>query len=106
MEPKDNAYEEPVLVSPDGTKLVAIQAEPAQERKVYLVESSPKDQLQPKLLSYDYLKPGDRIAHDRPRLLRSHGEKSHPHQGGSLSEPVVDFGAALVAGWQAFHLSI
>jgi dipeptidyl-peptidase-4 len=66
---KDNAYGEPMLVSPDGTKLVAIQAEPAQERKVYLVESSPKDQLQPKLLSYDYLKPGDRIEHDRPRLF-------------------------------------
>ena len=66
---QDNAYGGLMLVSPDGTKLVAIQSEPAQERKVYLVESSPKDQLQPRLLSYDYLKPGDRIAHDRPRLF-------------------------------------
>ena len=66
---KDNAYGEPMLISPDGAKLVAIQAEPAQERKVYLVESSPKDQLQPKLLSYDYLKPGDRIKRDHPRLF-------------------------------------
>jgi dipeptidyl-peptidase-4 len=66
---KDNAYGGPILLSPDETKLVALQTEPAQERKVYLVESSPKDQLQPKLLSYNYLKPGDRIAHDRPRLF-------------------------------------
>ena len=34
------------------------------ERTVYLIESSPRDQLQPKLQSYDYLKPGDQ----RPRL--------------------------------------
>ena len=65
----DDAYREPLLLSPDGTKLVAMQVEPAQERKVWLVESSPKDQLQPKLLSYDYLKPGDKIAHERPRLF-------------------------------------
>ncbi len=64
-----DAYQEPLLLSPDGTKLVAMQVMPAQERKVWLVESSPKDQLQPKLLSYDYLKPGDRIKRERPRLF-------------------------------------
>ncbi len=64
-----DAYQEPLLLSPDGTKLVAMQVVPAQERKVWLVESSPKDQLQPKLLSYDYLKPGDRIKRERPRLF-------------------------------------
>jgi len=55
--------------SPDSQKLVALRTEPAQEHKVYVVESSPKDQLQPKLRSYDYLKPGDRIAHPRPQLF-------------------------------------
>ena len=34
-----------------------------------VIESSPRDQLQPKLSSYDYLKPGDRIAHPRPQLF-------------------------------------
>ena len=38
-------------------------------RKVYLVESSPRDQLQPKLLSYDYDKPGDKIPVPRPQLF-------------------------------------
>lgn len=55
--------------SSDSQKLVALRTEPAQEHKVYVVESSPKDQLQPKLRSYDYLKPGDRIAHPRPQLF-------------------------------------
>ena len=66
---KDDAYREPLLLSPDGLRLVAFQVRPAQERRVQLVESSPADQLQPKLQSYDYLKPGDRIAHERPRLF-------------------------------------
>ena len=65
----DDPYREPFRWSPDGMKFAARQVRPAQERKVWLVESSPKDQLQPKLQSYDYLKPGDRIAHPRPRLF-------------------------------------
>ncbi len=65
----ENAYREPFRWSPDGAKFVAAQVEPAQERKVYLVESSPSDQLQPKLQSYDYLKAGDRIEHPHPRLF-------------------------------------
>ena len=64
-----DAYREPLRLSPDGTKLVAMQVQPAQEHKVWLVESSPADQVQPKLLSYDYLKPGDKIARERPRLF-------------------------------------
>jgi dipeptidyl-peptidase-4 len=62
-------YQEPFQWSPDGSMLVALQVEPAQDRRVYLVESSPADQLQPKLDSYEYLKPGDRIAHPHPRLF-------------------------------------
>jgi len=46
-----------------------MQVQPAQEHKVHFVESSPKDQLQPRLHTIDYLKPGDRIAHPRPRLF-------------------------------------
>ncbi len=65
----EDAYREPLRWSPDGAKLLAMQVQPAQEHKVWLVESSPADQLQPKLSSYDYLKPGDKIAHERPRLF-------------------------------------
>ncbi|MEO8353827.1 MAG: prolyl oligopeptidase family serine peptidase [Chthoniobacteraceae bacterium] len=66
---EDDRYREPFYWSPDGSKFVAMREKPAQERKVYLVESSPRDQLQPKLHDYDYLKPGDRIAQSRPRLF-------------------------------------
>lgn len=62
-------YGDDVHWSPDGSRLVVMQTIPAQERKVHFVESSPKDQLQPKLHAIDYLKPGDRIARPRPRLF-------------------------------------
>ena len=55
--------------SPDSTKLVAIRRRPGGDRKVTLVESSPRDQVQPKVITYDYLKPGDPIAQSRPMLF-------------------------------------
>ncbi len=55
--------------SPDSRKLVALQTRPVPERRVYLVESAPKDQLQPKLQSYPYLKPGDELPVPLPRLF-------------------------------------
>ncbi len=55
--------------SPDSRKVAALRVAKAQEHKVYIVESSPRDQLQPKLRTLDYLKPGDRIAYPRVRLF-------------------------------------
>ena len=49
--------------------MVAMHTKAGDDRKVYLIESSPKDQLQPKLHSYDYLKPGDAIPQTTPRLF-------------------------------------
>jgi dipeptidyl-peptidase 4 len=66
---KDDAYSEPLHISPDGRRLVAIRVKPEQERTVYFVESSPRDQLQPKLHKQQYLKPGDRIRQERPALF-------------------------------------
>ena len=66
---KENAFHEPVLISPDCKRAVAMQVEPEQAHLVYFIESSPKDQLQPKLHSHQYLKPGDRIRHERPVLF-------------------------------------
>ena len=64
-----DTYEGEPVWSPDGSRFVLFKTVPAQEHKVYLVESSPKDQVQPKLHAIDYLKPGDRIAHPRPHLF-------------------------------------
>jgi len=65
----EDAFEGRFFWSPDGKKLAAIRTQPGQEHKVFLVESSPKDQVQPKLKTLDYLKPGDRIALSRPALF-------------------------------------
>ncbi len=55
--------------SPDSIHLAGIKTKAAQEHRVTVVESSPPDQVQPKLRVFDYLKPGDRIAHPRPHLF-------------------------------------
>jgi dipeptidyl aminopeptidase/acylaminoacyl peptidase len=66
---KDDEYRESVLISPDGRHAVAMQVQPEQEHPVHFIESSPNDQVQPKLHTHQYLKPGDRIRHERPRLF-------------------------------------
>ena len=75
---EDDGYEPPVHWSPDSKKLVAMKRARGDERKVYLIESSPRDQLQPKLDSYDYLKPGDRVAVSRPHLFDISGRREVP----------------------------
>jgi dipeptidyl aminopeptidase/acylaminoacyl peptidase len=55
--------------SPDSTRLVAMKVLAGDDHKVYFVESSPRDQLQPKLHSMDYLKPGDRVPQPKPHLF-------------------------------------
>ncbi|KAF4963097.1 hypothetical protein FSARC_8852 [Fusarium sarcochroum] len=70
---KHNMY-----MSPDSQYAVAWQYTPRQDHKINLVESSPEDQIEPKLHTKQYLKPGDRVKIDRPRLfdLKSHSEVS------------------------------
>lgn len=63
-----NFYAEP-QISPDGRFIVAMQTKPAPKHTIYEVESSPSDQVQPKLHTLDYLKPGDKIEQKRPRLF-------------------------------------
>ncbi len=65
----DDAYTGEVFWSPDSTKLAALRTRKGDDRKVYLIQSSPPDQLQPKLLSYDYLKPGDKVPVTKPHLF-------------------------------------
>ena len=55
--------------SPNSKRLAALRTLKEEEHLVNLVESSPKDQLQPKLHSFRYLKPGDRVAKQRPKLF-------------------------------------
>lgn len=64
-----NFYEERMSWSPDGHYLLAWKTVPGEDHKVYLIESSPRDQTQPKLHNYDYHKPGDRLPITKPVLI-------------------------------------
>ena len=64
-----DAYGERVYWSPDSTRIVGVRTRAGEEHKVHIVESSPKDQLQPKLHTLDYRKPGDRVPVAKPQLF-------------------------------------
>ncbi|HEY7310788.1 MAG TPA: DPP IV N-terminal domain-containing protein [Gemmataceae bacterium] len=66
---EDDAYSDSVYWSPDSKKFVALRTKKGQEHKIHLIESSPRDQLQPKLHTLDYRKPGDRIPITKPHLF-------------------------------------
>lgn len=65
----DNYYTGDFRWSPDSKKVVCTKIKPAPVHKLYLIESSPTDQLQPKLQDRDYVKPGDPLPVRRPVLF-------------------------------------
>jgi dipeptidyl aminopeptidase/acylaminoacyl peptidase len=67
-----------VYWSADSRRLVAIRTRAGTQRSVYLVESSPRDQLQPKLQQYPYLKPGDEIPLRKPHLFDIEASREIP----------------------------
>lgn len=56
-----NYYSAYIRWSPDSKKVAACKIRPVEKRYVYYVESSPTDQLQPKLYKQEYAKPGDEL---------------------------------------------
>ncbi|QJW96220.1 DPP IV N-terminal domain-containing protein [Frigoriglobus tundricola] len=73
----DDSYDR-VYWAPDSKKLVAIKTKAGGDRHVTLVESSPRDQLQPKTSTYFYLKPGDAIPLPKPHLFDVESAKEVP----------------------------
>ncbi len=59
-------YSSSIYWSPDSRKIVSCKYRPGSDRKLLLISSSPKDQLQPKTEEYDYPKPGDALAVRKP----------------------------------------
>jgi dipeptidyl aminopeptidase/acylaminoacyl peptidase len=87
-EARDPLTPEPeVYWSPDSRRLVAMRRTPGTHRSVYLIESSPEDQLQPKLESYPYLKAGDAVPIRKPRLFDVEAMKEIPVDDGLFSNP-------------------
>ena len=79
-------YELPTHWSPDGSKVLGFQVEPGEDRLVHLIESAPKDQLQPKLHTLHYRKPGDRIERPRPRLFDLAAGRAVPIDDAAFAE--------------------
>ncbi|OWK36697.1 S9 family peptidase [Fimbriiglobus ruber] len=73
--------------SPDSKKIVAIRRTPGGDRRVTLVESAPKDQLQPKTSTYFYLKPGDPIPQPKPHLFDASAKKEIPVDDALFQNP-------------------
>ena len=57
--------------SPDSRYLVSNRIRPGGSRTLYLLESSPADQLQPRLHTRDYLKPGDALPQKTPVVFNA-----------------------------------
>ena len=58
-----------ISTSPDGRFALAMKTDRAQDHPVHILEVAPEDQVQPRLKTIDYLKPGDRIARPRPAVF-------------------------------------
>jgi dipeptidyl aminopeptidase/acylaminoacyl peptidase len=74
----EDSYEGGMFWSPDSSRFVALKTQRAEEHKVYLIESSPRDRTQPKLHTMDYQKPGDKIAVTKPHLFDANTRKKLP----------------------------
>ncbi|KAK2777484.1 peptidase s9b dipeptidylpeptidase iv domain protein [Colletotrichum kahawae] len=58
-----------IIRSPRGDFVIVWQYTPEEENLLHLRESAPSDRLEPKVRTVQYLKPGDRVRVDRPRLF-------------------------------------
>jgi dipeptidyl-peptidase 4 len=59
-------WTENVQFAPDGRHFVATRIEKPETHLVNLLHVAPDDRVEPKLETFQYLKPGDRIAHPHP----------------------------------------
>lgn len=65
-----NYYSSRIMWSPDSHQIAVCRIRPAAEKRyVYYVESSPREQLHPKLHQQEYAKPGDELPIKEPRIF-------------------------------------
>jgi dipeptidyl aminopeptidase/acylaminoacyl peptidase len=82
-----DSFRGPFIWSPDSAKLAAFRAKEVETRKIHIVQSTPKDQVQPKLLTHDYPKPGDAISQPMPRLFDVTGRREIPVDDALFANP-------------------
>jgi len=73
-----DGYKGPFRWSADSRYVVGWKAKRGGDRKVTIVESTPKSQPQPQLVTYPYLKPGDPIPQQFPVLIDAITQKAVP----------------------------
>ncbi|MEY4614192.1 MAG: Prolyl tripeptidyl peptidase precursor [Planctomycetota bacterium] len=64
-----NGYRGAIHWAPDSASFVALKTSQGDGRIIHLIESTPKDQLQPRLISFNYDKPGDKLDQHFPHLF-------------------------------------
>ncbi|HSJ69723.1 MAG TPA: DPP IV N-terminal domain-containing protein [Anditalea sp.] len=75
-------YSSDISWSPDSKHLSTHKIRPNKERLLYLIESAPSDQLQPKLHTRNYLKPGDALPQKQPQLFSVTNKEQIPVNAG------------------------
>ena len=73
--------------SPDSSRVLAFQTKKVSEPRVWYIDSSPKDQLQPKLESYPYAKPGAPLPISSPRLFNTQDGTETPISNELFNNP-------------------
>ncbi len=66
---REDGYSGNIRWSPDREKFVVMRTQRTETRRIHFVESSPEDQLQPRLHELRYAKPGDPIDISKPHLF-------------------------------------
>lgn len=82
-----DSFSGPFQWSPDSNELVAWRAKAVKPRQIHIVQSSPPDQVQPKLLTLDYPKPGDPIRQPKPCLFDVARQKQIPLDDALFENP-------------------
>jgi dipeptidyl-peptidase-4 len=65
----------PVQWAPDSSAFVVSRTPPVPQRQITLVEAAPKDQLQPKVKTLNYTKPGDPLPNPKPVIFHTDGRQ-------------------------------
>lgn len=77
--PSGSIFRDTIFWAPDSLAFVAIACADVPRRKISIVDSSPKNEIQPRLKEIEYVKPGDPLPEPLPVLYRieKDGMKSH-----------------------------
>lgn len=83
----DDAYTGPVVWSPDSARFVVMRTVPGDDHRVTVVESSPPDRVEPRVIEFGYRKPGDRVDVQRPRVFTAATGAMTPPDDAPIENP-------------------